>query len=59
MKVKAYYSAHPADPHVYHDDDECPAGRDIPWWNKRPGTDSRARCQHCVQIEAQRPALSS
>ena len=58
MKVKAYHSAHPADEQVYHDDDECPAGRDIPWWNKRPGTDERQRCPHCVAIEAHRPAYS-
>lgn len=58
MKVKAYHSAHPADPQVYHDDDECAAGRDIPWWNKRSGTDDRPRCQHCVEIAAHRPAYS-
>ena len=54
MRVKAYYSAHPADPAVFHDDDECPAGRDIPWWNRRPGTDERPRCEHCTQIAAER-----
>ncbi len=57
MKVKAYHSAHPADTPVYHDDDECPAGRDIPWWNRRPGTDERPLCPRCIEIAAQRQSL--
>lgn len=59
MKVKAYHSAHPSDPQVYHDDDECPAGSEIPWWNKQMGSDQRPRCEHCVSIDAHRPVALS
>lgn len=57
MKVKAYHSAHPADQQVYHDDDECPAGRDIPWWNRRPGADDLPRCPQCIEIATRRTTL--
>ena len=48
MKVAAYHSSNPSDPDVYHDYDDCPAGQQIPSWNKRSGTGGYPRCKRCI-----------
>jgi hypothetical protein len=50
-KVKEYYSVNeaskPADKRVYHDNDQCRAGRDIPQHERRPGTGGYRHCNDC------------
>jgi hypothetical protein len=43
-----YHSINPTDPDVYHDYDDCPAGKRIPPANRRPGMNGWPRCLHCV-----------
>lgn len=50
MKVPAYHSRNPADPDVYHDHDDCVAGRQIPAHNWASGTGGYPRCNHCVEM---------
>ena len=50
-KVADYYSVNevskPADKRVYHDNDQCKAGRDIPKNEQRPGRGGYKHCQDC------------
>lgn len=48
-KVNPYHSSNPSDPDVYHDNDDCPAGKQIPSYNRVPGTGGYRRCQRCVE----------
>lgn len=47
MKVSPYHSITPEEPEVYHDDNNCPYGKNIKPENKRSGTDGRPKCQWC------------
>jgi hypothetical protein len=51
MKVPAFYSINEAkksaDQRVYHDNDACPPGRDIPAHERRAGTGGYRYCQDC------------
>lgn len=49
MRVSPYYSINPTDPDVYHDHDDCPSGVQIPFQNKRQGTNGYRRCERCIQ----------
>jgi hypothetical protein len=50
-KVADYYSINeakkPADKQVYHDNDQCIAGRDIPKSEQRPGRGGYRHCNDC------------
>lgn len=50
-KVPAFYSVNevkkPAQNRVYHNDDACPPGRDIPANERRPGTGGYRLCEGC------------
>jgi hypothetical protein len=46
-RVAPYHSSNPKDPDVYHDDDQCPTGKQIPTHNKRSGTNGYRRCKQC------------
>jgi hypothetical protein len=50
-KVADYYSVNeakkPADKQVYHDNDQCRAGRDIPQSERRPGRGGYRHCNDC------------
>jgi hypothetical protein len=50
-KVSDYYSINeakkPADKQVYHDNDQCIAGRDIPQNERRPGRGGYRHCTDC------------
>jgi hypothetical protein len=50
-KVADYYSINeakkPADKQVYHDNDQCIAGRDIPQSERRPGRGGYRHCNDC------------
>jgi len=48
MKVAPYHSVDPEDPDVYHDDDACPAGAQIPPQNWGAGTGNHRRCDVCA-----------
>ena len=51
MKVAAFHSVNeptkPPDKRVYHNDDTCPSGRDIPANERRPGKGGYRLCLHC------------
>lgn len=50
MKTQPYFSSNPADPDVHHDHSDCPTGQQIPAANRRPGTNNKPRCKHCVKM---------
>ena len=35
---------------VYHDNDSCPSGRDIPRWERVAGTASYRLCKRCANL---------
>jgi len=43
----AYYSISSEDPEVYHDNNDCPAGKQIKKENRRSGTNNRPLCKRC------------
>jgi len=47
MRVPPYHSTNQSDPDVYHDDNDCAVGKQIPSYNKRPGTNAWRRCDRC------------
>jgi hypothetical protein len=49
-KVLPYHSSDPDDPDVYHDHNDCPAGKQIPARNREPGTNDYRRCEHCEKL---------
>jgi hypothetical protein len=53
-KVPAYHTITPEKPYgerdVYHDHDNCPAGRRIEPQNRRRGTANRPRCEDCIKL---------
>ncbi|MGX5679973.1 hypothetical protein [Schumannella luteola] len=49
-KVSAYYSTNPSDPDVYHDQDNCPSGQQIPSYNRASGTNGYPKCKHCADM---------
>jgi len=55
MRVPSFYSVNqakkPADKHVYHNNDKCPSGYDIPKKERRPGTIGRL-CERCNDLNA-------
>lgn len=46
-RVNPYHSTNISDPHVHHDDSNCPVGTQIPPHNRAPGTNGYRRCQRC------------
>jgi hypothetical protein len=49
-RVTPYHSARPetqGERNVYHNDDECPRGKEITSADKRQGTDERPLCKVC------------
>ncbi len=48
MKVDAFHSSNPSDPDVYHDQSECPTGKQIPAYNKVKGTGGYRKCKWCA-----------
>jgi len=47
-QVAAYHSSNASDPDVYHDQDDCPTGQQIPSWNRVPGTGNLRQCKQCA-----------
>ena len=50
MKVAPYHSSNPSDPDVYHDQSECPSGKQIPLKNRRVGDGGYRKCKHCADM---------
>ncbi|MBO3095681.1 hypothetical protein [Cellulomonas dongxiuzhuiae] len=48
MRVRPYHSARSTAVHVYHEDDDCPAGRAVPWFDKVEGRRDCEPCPQCV-----------
>ena len=50
-KVPAFYSVNeakkPANQRVHHDNNTCAAGRDIPSWERKPGSGGYRLCDDC------------
>jgi hypothetical protein len=42
----------PAEGRVYHNNNKCPSGHDIPKKERRPGMASYRLCQHCKDLNA-------
>ena len=50
-KVYPFHSSNPADPDVWHDEDTCPPGRQIPARNRVPGKgEGNRKCKKCIEI---------
>jgi len=50
MKVAPFHSSNPTDPDVYHDDDRCPSGQQIPPRNIVTGTGGQRKCLTCRKL---------
>jgi hypothetical protein len=42
----------PSKDRVYHSNNKCPSGHDIPPKERRPGTAGYRLCQHCKDLNA-------
>lgn len=48
MRVRPYHSARSNAAHVYHEDDDCPAGKQLAWFDKVDGTEGCEPCEVCT-----------
>ncbi|HSY35559.1 MAG TPA: hypothetical protein VK814_07415 [Acidobacteriaceae bacterium] len=50
-QVPTFYSINevkkPATQRVHHNNNTCPPGRDIPSWERKPGTNVYRLCEQC------------
>ena len=53
-QVSAFHSVNevkkPAHNRVHHNNNACPPGRDIPNWERKPGTGNYRLCDNCQQF---------
>jgi hypothetical protein len=53
-KVSPYHTDSPEYPpshrNVYHDHDDCPAGKHIKTWHRKAGDAGRPRCDDCIKL---------
>lgn len=56
-QIPPWYSIRQRDRNVYHDDDQCPVGREIDSKYRKMGHRCRLRCPSCTKLGA--PALIS
>jgi hypothetical protein len=56
-RIPPWYSIRQQDGNVYHDDNQCPLGREIEEKYRRTGHRCRVRCRACAKLSA--PALTS
>ena len=54
MRVRPYHSARSTAEPVYHEDDDCPTGRDLAWYDKVDGDEGCRPCPQCVRAGAAR-----
>jgi hypothetical protein len=38
---------------VHHNNNACPPGRDIPAWERKPGTGNYRLCEDCARLNQQ------
>jgi hypothetical protein len=48
LKVRPFHTTEPEDPEVYHDDSECPYGKNIKPEHIAYGIDGRDKCSWCA-----------
>ena len=48
MKTSPFHSSNQSDPDVYHDNSECPTGKQIPQHNRLSGTGGNRKCKWCA-----------
>ncbi len=51
-QISPWYSIRQRDPNVYHDDDQCPAGKEIDQKYRKTGHRCRTRCPSCARLRA-------
>ncbi len=55
--VPAFFSVNenqkPANQRVHHNNGACPPGRDIPSWERKPGTGGYRLCEDCQRLTNQ------
>jgi hypothetical protein len=49
-QIPPWYSIRQRDRNVYHDDDQCPIGKEIDSKYRKPGRRCRARCPVCAKL---------
>jgi hypothetical protein len=53
-RVPNFYSVNeakkPPRNQVHHNNDRCPPGRDIPAWERKPGTGGYRLCEDCDRL---------
>ncbi|GEC56700.1 hypothetical protein ABIF38_008827 [Bradyrhizobium japonicum] len=53
-RVAAYHTDSleypPSHRNVYHDHDNCPAGKQIKQWHRKAGQGNRPRCDDCKKL---------
>ena len=52
-RVSPYYSVKLTDPDVYHNHDNCSAGRKVVGHNRRQGTHRYRQCNECMFLSEQ------
>jgi hypothetical protein len=55
--IPPWYSIRQRDGNVYHDDDQCPVGKEIDSKYRKMGHRCRMRCHSCARLGV--PALTS
>jgi hypothetical protein len=55
MRVRPYHSARSTAAHLFHEDDDCPGGRQLAWFDKVDGTEGCEPCPVCVRTVAACP----
>lgn len=54
--INAFYSINevqkPNHSRVYHNNNQCAPGRDIPSWERRQGTNNYRHCEHCGDLNS-------
>ena len=56
-QTAAFYSINeiqkPLTLRVHHNNSSCPPGRDIPTWERKPGTGNYRLCDDCINLNNQ------
>jgi hypothetical protein len=57
-QVFPWHSLRQSDRNVFHDDDQCPVGRQIEEKYRRPGHRCRQRCRVCARLREPKQMVS-
>lgn len=58
MQIRPFHAVHYTSLAVWHDNDDCPAGRSAGPGCRLPGTEGRPRCPYCAML-AQQPVRAT